>query len=467
MTEANTATEETLAQDLGKMWNPSAVQEGEEAPPHYEFDLGFQSKIAAMVIRDTPFNDQTNGLIIPDYFENLAEATLVHIALTYYEEYRKCPDLKILVKLVQEGIEKKRIRGDVKSTIIQSIRNLYKEDISDRKYVVECVAEFAKHQAVERAVLDTVTLLQGRQFDKIEKAWRDALMVGADDAPEYDYFGEIGSRTKQRLELLAGNTAPTGITTGFSRLDGLLFHSGWGREELSVWMGGAKAGKSTFLINSGIFAAMAGYNVLHVTLEMSKEIAAMRADAHIANSLTKDVLKSPHSVQKAVEDFWNARKMGEYKILEFPSGTWRPSDFRRVIERYRSNGIIFDLVVIDYLDIMVPNFRTDSVTENSKSIWVDCRGIAQVEGFALLSATQTNREGFKASVAKAEHAADDFNKIRIADLVISINRTEDEVRRNEARLYFAASRNQGTGFSVHIKQDLERMKSITDIVGID
>ena len=86
---------------------------------------------------------------------------------------------------------------------------------------------------------------------------------------------------------------------------------------------------------------------------------------------------------------------------------------------------------------------------------------------AVLSATQTNRDGFKSTVAKAEHVAEDFNKIRIADLVISINVTDEERAANEARLYFAASRNQESGFTIFIKQDISRMQFITSIVKVE
>jgi replicative DNA helicase len=126
---------------------------------------------------------------------------------------------------------------------------------------------------------------------------------------------------------------------------------------------------------------------------------------------------------------------------------------------------MFDMVVVDYADIMQPERFVESTTENSKSVYVGLRGLAMQEGFALLTATQTNRQGFTAAVAKAEHVADDFNKVRIADVIISINATEEEVKEGYARLYFAASRNQAAGFSIRIEQDRERMKFIKRVLG--
>jgi replicative DNA helicase len=123
------------------------------------------------------------------------------------------------------------------------------------------------------------------------------------------------------------------------------------------------------------------------------------------------------------------------------------------------------MVIVDYADLMAPERYTDNSIENSKNIYVSLRGLAMQEDIALLTATQTNREGFKSSVAKAEHVSEDFNKIRIADIVISINRTEEERAVGQARLYFAASRNQAGQFTVRIKQDMERMRFISEIIG--
>ena len=71
------------------------------------------------------------------------------------------------------------------------------------------------------------------------------------------------------------------------------------------------------------------------------------------------------------------------------------------------------------------------------------------------------------NILKMENVAEDFNKIRIADLVISINRTPEEVVTNTARLYFAASRNQMGDKTLKISQDLSTMTFIKSLIGIE
>ena len=207
------------------------------------------------------------------------------------------------------------------------------------------------------------------------------------------------------------------------------------------------------------------YNVLYVTLEVSAKIIAERIDANISDQLMFELNDNIHTVREAVQK-WHA-KAGRLDIVEFPTGTMRVSDLRRLIERKKMEGIKYDLVVVDYADLMAPERVTDDSIENSKSVYVALRALSQIEDLAMLTATQTNREGSKAAVAKMEHIAEDFNKVRIADVVISINKTEEERACGECRLYFAASRNQASGFSVRIKQDIDRMKFITAVVGAE
>src|SRR5690606_12274484 len=122
---------------------------------------------------------------------------------------------------------------------------------------------------------------------------------------------------------------------------------------------------------------------------------------------------------------------------------------------YRADGIIMDLITVDYADIMAAEYRSDNFIENMRSIYIDLRAIAFEFDAALLTATQTNREGAKKATAKMTDVAEDFNKIRTADIVLGINATEDEKRSNEARLTWAASRNSEDGFSLRIRQDRE------------
>lgn len=470
-------SETTAAIAVDDTWSDGAeVIVAEPKAERYEFNGEFQDKIVALMLRDSNFLMRTEGLVDPGYFEAVDNILIAGLCLRYYKKYRKAPgDIGILKTLVQLELTKKTLRKDYALEILRRVagdvktnpRYIYGIDISDRELAIDQVAEFARHQAVANTTLEIAEILEtSRDFELISEKMRKALDVGANlDAADYDYAERRESRTLKRKEKAAGILPPSGITTGLKELDKALFHEGWGRSELSVLLGGAKAGKTTGLISFGINAIAAGYNVLYVTLEVSADIISDRMDANIADQVMMELGTHILETDLKVKQFME--KAGIFKIREYPSGSMKVSDLRRTIESYKAKGINFDMVIVDYADLMAPERYTDNAQENSKNVYVNLRGLAMQEGFAILTATQTNREGFKSTVVKAEHVAEDFNKIRIADLIISINKTDEERMANEARLYFAASRNQAGNFTIRIQQDTERMRFITKVLGKD
>lgn len=447
--------------------------EGEQ----FDFDAAFQTKIAALTLRDNQFMRRMSSIIRPEFFENAGEAALVNIALRHFTRYGAVPDNASMTMAIRDDAAAKVIRKDVIPLVIAARKEVLHADLSNAEYIEDKVVQFARHQALGEALIKCVDLREKGQFEKAEQVVKAAIEIGvSEEGDAYDYFERIKERTEVRLEKASGKRPPQGITTGIPKMDDILYHRGWGRRELTTIMGGAKAGKTTALINFAKAAALAGKNVLYATLEVGAPIISDRLDASIAEVVMKELQDKSHTVQEKILEAYD-KKVGKLIMHEYPSGTMTPNMLRALLDRYKSPGrcrdgsvrppIEFDLVVVDYADIMAPNHRYSDVIENSKSVYVDLRAIAFDYNCAVLTATQTNREGYKSAVAKAEHVAEDFNKVRTVDLMISINKTEEEAARGEARLYFAASRNQESGFTIVIKQNLAMMKFVEAVLRVE
>lgn len=436
-----------------------------EEAAQFEFDQSFQTKVAALVMRDTNFAMNTKDLIKPEYFTEDAAGTLVRLVQEHIKTYRAVPDMKILPTILKDEIAAKRIRPDMVDPVKQMVRSVLKTDLSNPQFVQDKVVDFAKTQAVIDVMEKCVNgLIDKRDWGKIGQLMKDAVSVGANtDGGDYDYFGEIENRTKQRHDLKAGRVVRSGITTGYPALDAYLYHMGWGRKELSCIMGAAKAGKSMSLGDFGKNAALAGYNVFYDSLEVSTEIISARVDAALSDTMMKDLHKDPDAVEAAIKAM--AAKSGKFKMREHASGTLKPSQLYRLIENYRADGIMFDLVIVDYADIMASEYRSDSLIENLRTIYVDLRALAFELNCAVLTATQTNRDGAKASTAKATDIGDDWNKARTVDILIGINATDAEKAANEARLTWLLARNGESNFSIRIKQDRQKMQFLTKVIG--
>lgn len=427
----------------------------------YDFDDAFQTKVAALALRDATFNIRTEGLIEPGYFLNEAEAQLVSLSQKYWQRYKAIPSDTVLPRLIAAATAKKIIRSDEVANINATLSDLKSADLSDRDYVIDEVADFARHQAILAAFERSIKPMDDHDFDLVEQYMKAAFQVAANDASVgHDLMDDIEARKQRRLDILTGKVE-AGISTGHIKLDEAL-NGGLKRKEMLVVLGPAKGGKSFALMNLAVNAQLQEKNVLFITLENSVEVTTDRMDAYLAQVETNALIKNITAVETAVRA--RLAKAGVMKVHEYATGTFKPRDLRRLVEHYKARGLIFDVIVVDYWDIMAPDitYRDDSIRE-SASIGMGLRAIAKDENLAMVTAIQSNRDGFKAALTKAEHAAEDFNKVRLADAMFSISSTDEERQKGEARLYMAALRNAQTGGVLNISQDLSKATFITKI----
>lgn len=436
----------------------------------YQFDKETQTEIASCMMWDGDFLRRTADLVTPDYFEDQIEAGFVRASLTYFETYKDAPGITAWRELIKDGFAKKPQlwRDDQKTEVVTKFGESAKLKVRDRSFLLDKVAEFAAQQEMMNSLIYAAVEIgksgDPDRFERVKKRLANALTIGlATEDKDYDYFERIEDRTKERLDIAAGGKIKTGVPTGIKELDDLLKHGGYGRKELTLWMGGAKSTKSFNLLQAAAVAVQNGYNCLFITLENSIEVQSDRLDAFFSDIGMSKHLSLIHNVEAGVKAVGAAPKTGILKMREYPMGTFRPMDLERLIEEYQTKGISFDIVVIDYVDIMASDHRFENKREESEEICRRVRAIGQHWGMAMVSAIQTNREGHKAATARAEHAAEDFNKIRIADLVISVNRTDEEKTESKARLYLAAGRNQRDGMTIFVKQDLDKGRAVAEV----
>jgi replicative DNA helicase len=434
----------------------------------FDFNAKVQTQIASLMIRDVDFMRRVDSLVLPEHFENLVEKIIVDICCKHYHKYYSLPNIPILLSLIKDRLDKKIIKADLIDPIKSKIKEIFNEtDISQKDFLLEKTNLFVRKQNIQLALEQAIDSLQKNDLDAIEKNMLSVFSTQINNSfPVYDYFGEIENRTQERRDILAGKVAPIGITTGVPALDAELEHKGWGRKELSLIMGAAKSGKTMGLGDFAKLAATSGSNVLYFTLEVSAEVLANRLDSNISDIKTREIGKFVNLslVENAVKV--TDSKSGRLHIQVFPTGKMKISDLRRVfLNQQASLGINYDLIVVDYADLMAPEIRNQDRRNDFEDIYKDLRAFAQVYNVAMLTATQTNREGAKSALAKATDVSEDFNKIRLADLVLSINVTQEEREMGQARLYFAASRNQESDFTLLLNQDLSKAQFIKSVVG--
>ena len=150
---------------------------------------------------------------------------------------------------------------------------------------------------------------------------------------------------------------------------------------------------------------------------------------------------------------------GEIVFAEAPADAFRPADLAEMVDEH-GNGRPVDLVVIDYADKMIPNDRLNGNSndyEKLKKVFVAIDAIAKDRNFALLTASQSNRQGGRAHVIDGTHVADSHWKQALCAVMFSINAADDELQKGEARLHAIEVRGGRPAWELAIRQDLDRL----------
>lgn len=424
----------------------------------YAFGEDFQRKILAMAFRDEVFLQSAVTLIESKYFDNDGHKWLIELVKGHYEKYRQAPTSPVIMNYVRTQRASKKLPDEIFDEVKVALKYTFgTPDLTNRDYTLEQVEKFAQEQALTEALLASHDLLEkGAAPADIQAVMNKAVQVGVTKSTSALDLSDFESRIEYRQSVEKEGKVLGAIPTGIKDLDAELRGGGMGRKEMFLFMGGPKSGKSIAMMNCAVNAAGLGYNVLFLSCENSSEITGDRMDTYISGVKTQDLLSKEAEVRKALSSW--SKSAGKLKVHEFPTNTLRVSDIRRLLQKYQSEGIIFDLITVDYADIMSAERHYADKRFALEEIYAGLRALAQEENLALLTATQTNREGAKSNQAKGTDAAESIDKVRLTDILISINANDDEKANGEVRLYFAASRNTEDGFTLKFKCNFGLMR---------
>jgi replicative DNA helicase len=404
-------------------------------------DTAFEDKIIACMFRIGDFAAVAAAYLKPSYFGNPMRQNLAKMSIEFWQKYGALIKGRSLAHEVKTLVDKKIIQPKEANVYGNYILDLSKTDISDYKYVLEKLVEFIKNREYRQAIDDAVgKYLPKGDFERIEKLMAKVAAVSTKPSPKpYAYTdpANIEARAIQRERV--AKIIRAGISTGIPEMDKTLSKGGWYRKELYIIMAPPKRGKTMGLLWFANFGAKQGFNVAFFTLETAIEILTDRLDAQNAMIETKMLVGNANHVRSIL----STKKIpGEIFFFEYPTKTCTVAEIDRQVaklERDTEKGV--DMIVVDYGDLVKPAFRKENKLDEQADIFEDLRGLAGKYSVPILTATQINRSGTGKAVNDGTDVAGTYEKIMVADGVITFSAKNDELKEGKLRISFAESRN--------------------------
>ena len=362
-------------------------------------------------------------------------------------------------KFISEYVDKYKVMPELDilnascSTDFKDVTGLPPENYD---WLMDEFETFSRHKALERAIIASADLLEKGDFGPVEKMIKDAVQISLNKDMGTDYFEDPRGR-------LMGLKDKNGqVSTGWPTFDKKLF-GGFNRGELNIFAGGSGAGKSLFLQNLGINFAQTGLNVLYVSLELSEQLVAMRLDSMMTGMPTREIFKSIDDVELKVKVA--GKSSGAIQIKYMPSGK-TINDLRAYIKEYQvKKGFKPDVVLIDYLDLMMPvnvKVSPSDLFVKDKYVSEEIRNFAMDQKCVCVTASQLNRSAVEEIEFDHSHISGGLSKIQTADNVIGIFTSRAMRERGKYQIQFMKTRSSSAvGQKVDLDYNLDSLR-ITD-----
>jgi replicative DNA helicase len=231
-------------------------------------------------------------------------------------------------------------------------------------------------------------------------------------------------------ERFEGKRKQKKISSGYADLDKAL-NGGWKQEKMYVIAGVSGGGKSIMLLQFALNAAMAGKNVLYVSLEMDDTTIQDRIDVNLLGDHVTSVadmeLQYSLDPERIVNEIYDKRMDMQGSIIvmyENELGSTADS-YKKILKRAN-----FDLMVVDYIGIM--DTADGSNSENPhfkyKQIAEELRSLAKVFKLPVITANQLNADGYKKAVLDLTNLAYSNGIGYTMDFVAAISPDGDELQ---------------------------------------
>jgi replicative DNA helicase len=252
------------------------------------------------------------------------------------------------------------------------------------------------------------------------------------------------------------------VSTGWPQMDRILY-GGFSRGELNIFAGGSGSGKSLVMMNIALNWLSQGLSGVYITLELNEELVALRTDAMLTSTSTKDIRRDIGQTELKVKMM--GKKFGDYRIKALPAQS-NVNDMRAYIKEVQiQTGIKIDFIMVDYLDLIMP--VTVKVNPNDQFIKdkysaEELRNLAIELKVLMVTASQLNRSAVEEIEFDHSHIAGGISKINTADFVFGIFTSRAMRERGKYQMQCMKSRSsQGVGNKVDLDYDIETMR-ITD-----
>lgn len=390
-------------------------------------------RVEQTIIHHLINNDEYCRKVLPfldkKYFSDISEKTLIEEIVKYYDKYNSLPSKEVLVI----GTSNRNDLTESENREIQKYIQTLNSDSVNIDWLIDETEKFVKDKAVYNAILDSITILDGkdkrRNKDSIPSLLSDALAISFDTDVGHDYLENAESRWEY-YHNVDDDRIPFQLNI-FNKIT----RGGLKKKTLNVAMLATGLGKSIFMCDLAANTLKNGKNVLYVTMEMPAEDIAERIDANLFDFPINEMRTLDKDVFLSKIDKIKSKTNGKLIVKEYPTGV-HAGHFRALIEELKQKKQFKpDLLIIDYIGICGSQRLKEGGSVNSntfmKRVSEELRDLGKEYNIPVFSGQQVNRSGQNNSDVDMENVAESIGLVNTLDFFFVMMAPEELLERNQ------------------------------------
>jgi replicative DNA helicase len=267
-------------------------------------------------------------------------------------------------------------------------------------------------------------------YDTLEELVREALLVGSKDTSMLDVFSNLD----QVLDDDYRHPIPMGIP-GIDRL----MKGGLAKGEIGVILAPTGVGKSTVLTKISNHAFNLGFNVLQIFFEDNPKVIQRKHFTLWTKIHPDELSEKKDEVMQKVKDI-KEKMPNELILKKLPSDTKTMLQIKNEIRKMIADGIKIDMVVVDYIDCIVPDKNLGDEWKSEGSVMRGFEAMCHELNLVGWTATQGNRASISSEVVTTDQMGGSIKKAQVGHVIISVAKTLQQKEMKLATIAITKSR---------------------------
>jgi len=185
-----------------------------------------------------------------------------------------------------------------------------------------------------------------------------------------------------------------------------------------------------------------GEDVLYYTLEISDDLAAVRAMCNVSRVPMDVMYESPEKFKIQVRDQMKTLLYGEILVKGYASKTATIADLKAHAKMAIQQGLRPKAIIIDYADTVKPSSTHKEKKDHllQADVYTEARAMGAELGCCVIMPDRCTRDTVSLPVPSMQSFQGAFEKAGIVDIAIGLCATEAELKNNVIRLFVFLNR---------------------------